>query len=252
MKRLFILAALIALAPAVLHAAGYTVGGTFRHTFNQNPSCGSPTGPVIWSGDHAQQAYQHCTLKAHVWRVVSPTPTQPAVPTATARPTSPPVPTATPIPWPTVAPSPTAPSCQADYDSCLVLSEINGARAQVGVAPLALNLTQSACSMGHSQAMAASGQIWHVNASYPSVSFPNDLCVSYRSAGENVGEAGGYSDAGGLAAIFDQMMAEPHDPASCAVEVNHACNILNTSFRSVGIAVYSSAGAVWLTTDFTG
>ncbi|MGH2409866.1 MAG: hypothetical protein ACRDGS_05785 [Chloroflexota bacterium] len=48
------------------------------------------------------------------------------------------------------------------------------------------------------------------------------------------------------------MMAEAHDPSTCAATVNHACNILNPKFRAVGIGIDVTGGMTWLTEDFVG
>lgn len=98
--------------------------------------------------------------------------------------------------------------------------------------------------------MAASGTIWHVNASYPNESFPNNFCGSgYRALGENVGMAGGYSVNGALDVIHTSMMAEPH---SLGCQGNHACNIISQQFNRVGIGVYTANGSTWMTADFEG
>lgn len=121
-----------------------------------------------------------------------------------------------------------------------------------------LNLTQSngvgSCvgSQGHSQAMADSGDIWHQNPDYPAASFGNDLCVSYMTAGENVGQ---WDDKDWIAAfqgMDDMMMSEQHDPAYCKAATNHACNILSPNFTSVGIGIVHQGKKIWLTEDFIG
>lgn len=204
------------------------------------------------------------------------TPTPTASPTSTSTPTPSPSPTATetatPSPSPTPASTPTntpVPSCPAsgaDQTGCMqeVINLINQTRTvysqQYGVSEPAvvLNLTQSmgtsscAGSLGHSQAMAQSGQIWHVNASYPQASFPNNLCVRFSTAGENVGAIGTGNELQDLKTMHSEMMNEPYSPSTCAQYDDHACNIVNPNFRQAGVGIVVSGGQTWLTEDFVG
>ena len=199
-----------------------------------------------------------------------PTPTPPPADTATPAATSTPAPTSTPPPTatetstPTDTPLPTptstqVPNCPGTASGCMqaALNMINATRAQYGVQPLTLNMTQSlgtsTCpgSYGHSTAMAATGQIWHQNSNYPAASFPANICVAYSSAGENVGEWGSSTELSEIQSIFDLMMSEQHDAAYCATYDNHACNIISSRFSRVGIGLYySGSGTTWYTTDF--
>jgi uncharacterized protein YkwD len=198
-----------------------------------------------------------------------PTPTTPAA-TATPAATSTPAPTSTPTPTATQTftstatplPTPTStqvPDCPGTAAGCMqaALNMINATRAQYGVQPLTLNMTQSlgtsTCpgSYGHSTAMAATGQIWHQNSNYPAASFPANICVAYSSAGENVGEWGGGSELTEIQNIFDLMMSEPHDATTCSQTDNHACNIISPRFSRIGVGLYYSiSGTTWYTTDF--
>jgi hypothetical protein len=100
--------------------------------------------------------------------------------------------------------------------------------------------------------MQQSGSIWHTNPAYPAASFPTNICVSYMLAGENVGEASYGNEATDLQQLDIMMMGEPHDPTTCATTVNHACNIINGSYTSVGIGIVYVNNATWLTEDFIG
>ena len=150
-------------------------------------------------------------------------------------------------------------ACSGALSDCTtaMLKIINQDRAQAGLPPLTLKPAQSvgsaSCvgSYGHSQAMAKSHAIWHVNAQFPKASFPHSICVHFIHAGENVGEAASGNAPGDLKTLDSMMMAEPHSKNSCATSVNHACNILNPLFHKVGIGVYYADGATWLTEDFT-
>lgn len=138
-----------------------------------------------------------------------------------------------------------------------MLNVLNHDRALHHVAPLVLKIRQSkgwgGCvgSLGHSKAMAQTGDIWHDDARFPRASFPRDVCFSHTIAGENVGES--YSDnvMSDLRSLDQMMMSEPHSPNVCEGTFNHACNILNPAYHHVGIGVISSGGATWLTEDFT-
>lgn len=150
-------------------------------------------------------------------------------------------------------------ACVGALNECsrAMLKLINLERSQNGLPKVSLKPVQSvgtsACvgSYGHSQAMARSGAIWHVNAQFPRASFPNSICVHFMHAGENVGESASGNVTGDLQALSNLMMSEPHSKSDCTSTTNHACNILNPAFRHVGIGVYYSNGATWLTEDFT-
>jgi uncharacterized protein YkwD len=137
-----------------------------------------------------------------------------------------------------------------------MLNIINTTRAGAGLPPFAINQTQSsgtsscAGSYGHSKAMAASGSIWHSNPSYPAASFPENLCVPTSAAGENVGQFNSGNELTDLQSMNSMMMSEPHDAATCASGINHACNILNASYHQVGIGIYYDGSHTWLTEDF--
>jgi uncharacterized protein YkwD len=199
-----------------------------------------------------------------------------ASPTATARPTStspprptatgtvqatatapPPTATSTPRPTATSTPHPTATSGSGSatcvdastQSACIqyMLNKLNADRAAVGVSALTLNATETngtgSCvgSHGHSVHMASVGSISHDQ-------FPADICVSYMTAGENVGEAGFGTETADLNWLDSSMMSEPH---SVGCSGNHACNIISPSFHQVGIGIYRVNNVTWLTEDFT-
>ncbi len=155
--------------------------------------------------------------------------------------------------------STTPDACTGALNSCTkaTLKLINEQRIQHGLPKLSLKPVQSvgttSCvgSYGHSEAMARSGAIWHVNPQFPRASFPNSICVRFMHAGENVGESASGNVSDDLEALSNLMMSEPHTRVDCASTVNHACNILNPAFHHVGIGVYYTDGATWLTEDFT-
>jgi uncharacterized protein YkwD len=138
------------------------------------------------------------------------------------------------------APAATPPTSADAYQQQL-LSLINGSRAGAGLSPLTFSAEQSAgtasCvgSYGHSVHMAQVGQISHDQ-------FPQDICIPWSAAGENVGEASG-SESAALELLHRLMMNE--GPSG-----GHYRNIMSTTFTTVGIGLYYKGGTLWLTEDF--
>jgi uncharacterized protein YkwD len=132
-----------------------------------------------------------------------------------------------------------------------MLTMLNADRAQYGVAPLTLSSVLSngsgSCvgAYGHSVHMAQMGAISHDQ-------FPSDVCGSWNTAGENVGEAGMGSELTNLQWLDNSMMAENSPAKVPGCSGSHACNIINPAFHQVGIGIYQDAsGTTWLTEDFT-
>src|SRR5262249_1268041 len=88
------------------------------------------------------------------------------------------------------APPPSSPPTSADAYQKQLLDLVNGSRASAGLAPLTFSAAQSSgnasCvgSYGHSVHMAQVGQLSHDQ-------FPQDICIPWTTAGENVGVATG-------------------------------------------------------------
>jgi len=213
----------------------------------------TPIGPLVGAGNVTATPTSTGTVTATATPTPTPTPTWTSIPTNTPIPTA----TFTPTVVPTSTPVPNCPSTDGTQTACMqaVVNMINNDRAQNGVSSkLTLNGTQSygtgSCvgSIGHSTAMAQSGSIWHEDSSYPAASFPNDICVRFSTAGENVGAFPG-NELQALQSMNDEMMSEPHSP-NCTG--NHACNILSPNYTSVGIGIVVQGGQTWLTEDFTG
>jgi|SRR3984893_6572044 uncharacterized protein YkwD len=141
------------------------------------------------------------------------------------------------------APSATAnpPPDSPDTYQQQLLNLINGSRASAGRGPLSFSAVQSAgnsnCvgSYGHSVHMAQVGQISHDQ-------FPQDICIPWSAAGENVGMATG-NESAAIQGLHQQMMNE--GPSG-----GHYQNIMSTTFTMVGIGLYYVNGALWLTEDF--
>lgn len=143
-------------------------------------------------------------------------------------------------------------SCPGSQSGCIqaMLNQLNSDRSAAGVAPLTLNSTEtngtSSCvgSYGHSVHMSQVGSISHDQ-------FPGDICISYSTAGENVGESSSSNEWSDLQSLDNQMMAESHTASTCSTTNNHACNIINPAFHQVGIGIYYVNNTTWLTEDFT-
>lgn len=84
-------------------------------------------------------------------------------------------------------------------------------------------------SQGHSRAMAKTEEIWHYNSSYPSESFPADICNMTIAAGENVGY-GSISQWQAIATVNREMMKE-------GVGGGHYNNIMSSVYTHIGIGI---------------
>ena len=144
-----------------------------------------------------------------------------------------------PSPVPTSIPTVVGP----DQYQTQLLDLINASRGAAGLPPYVFSLLQSSgsatCvgSLGHSIEMSKEGAISHDQ-------FTQDICLSFSSAGENVGYTSGVSENDGITETHVAMMNE--GPTG-----GHYQNIMSTSFTSVGIGLYvDSSGTLWLTEDF--
>jgi hypothetical protein len=152
----------------------------------------------------------------------------------------------------------TSSSCPDSQDGCIqaLLDLINADRAASNVGPLTLSLTQTrgtnTCvgSIGHSQAMGETGDIWNTHQGYDAASFPKDICLHSPSPGENIGYESTGNELTDLQTIHRDMMALPHDNATCKGEGNSACNLLAPDFNQVGIGIYQVNGGTYVTEDF--
>lgn len=208
----------------------------FAQVWRSNQWCGQPVGKEHRSRGGWAQRFQRCTMTEGRVRVI-----KHAITTSAA------------------SRGPAASGCPGGDSQCAqaLVQLLNQDRAQQGIGPLALDPTQSAgtnsCagSAGHSRAMAKSGTIWHQNTGFPQASFPRNICVTHSIAGQNVGEAS-VPEWAAIQTLNRMMMNEPHSPSICASQDDHACNILNSHFRRVGIGLVESSHTLWLTEDFIG
>lgn len=131
----------------------------------------------------------------------------------------------------------------------LLLKLINKGRAKLHVAPLKLSVRLSACSLRHSKAMAAVGEIYHD---------PADICVAHQISGENVGMSTGKTRVEGVKAINKAMFGEGPCPSACPTgspewaQHGHYYNLVNPKFHKVGLGIATQGRAVYVTEDFVG
>ncbi len=173
---------------------------------------------------------------------------RPAAPKTPATP-APSSPAASSAPASTRAPSPGGLYASAVSQ---VLTLINQARAQAGLPayPISAGLVRSATA--HNQQMAGGCGLSHQCPGEPPLGTrETDAGVHWTAAGENIGEAGPIARtspaiAQAVAGLTQDMLNEkPPDDG-------HRLNILSSSFRHIGIAVYRDAsGTVWMTQDFS-
>lgn len=204
-----------------------------------------PTSPVPPTGTTAPTTAP-TTTATPTTTTSSPPSGTPSAP-ATETPTTAPTPTATPTNSPSPDPDP------GDVRTRQVLDRINAARAEAGLAPLAMSEGLIRSAEAHTQLMASGCGMEHQCPGEASLGDRiSAQSVSWSSAGENIGYGGPVADtdeaiAGVGLQLTDAMLAEtpPND--------GHRRNILSTSFRYVGISLFrDTSGTVWMTQDFTG
>ncbi|GHE01118.1 CAP domain-containing protein [Streptomyces alanosinicus] len=213
-----------------------------------------------WPGDKADQAApsdvaatvtpqqreHHAHRHHHRNHHHSPRPTAPAKPTAGAHPSGTekatahqPKRTAAPKPAATASQAPAAPSAPkptatASGVIARILQLVNAERAKVGCHPLILNSVLTKAAQAHSADMAAHRNMSHTGSDGSS---PGDRITragfDWSAYGENV--AYGYSTA-------DQVMA------GWMNSPGHRANILNCSFKEIGVGL-AQPGSYW-TQDF--
>lgn len=123
-----------------------------------------------------------------------------------------------------------AQAAQAPPASCFVAA-INGARASAGLPALASDSVVAATAAAHSARMAAAGDIFH------NPDLPDAMPPGWAEAGENVGM--GPSCVSVAAALWRSP--------------DHRANILDSTFRVVGVGVAEGRdGTVYVTEDFLG
>jgi uncharacterized protein YkwD len=132
-----------------------------------------------------------------------------------------------------------------------VLTLINQARAQAGLPLYSLSSGLDRSADAHNALMAAGCGLSHQCPGEPPLgSRETGAGVTWTSAGENIGEGGPVP--GTTAAIAQMALALTQDMLNEKPPDNgHRLNILSSSFKVTGIAVFrDSSGTVWMTQDF--
>ena len=172
-------------------------------------------------------------------------PTRQPLPTATPRPVVvAPAPTATPRPAATPAPTQTG-AFTAEQQYTLDLH--NQARAARGVAPLTLDAGINLAATRNAQDMATKNYFAHVS---PTGKQPWDWMreagVQFSAAAQNIGKdgAGATSPNTAIKRLFNMMLAEtpPND--------GHRVNILNGTYRRIGVGTATSGNTLYWVVDF--
>jgi hypothetical protein len=113
-----------------------------------------------------------------------------------------------------------------------LLDLVNAERAGAGMAPMTMRGDIVAIALGHSQAMAAAGTIWH-NANYLTNATRSALAA--KAMGENVA----------------MDMSVDHAHVALMNSPGHRANIMNPAFTVVGMAIVQDPrGALFITQDF--
>ncbi|MCH0564155.1 MULTISPECIES: sigma-70 family RNA polymerase sigma factor [unclassified Streptomyces] len=160
----------------------------------------------------------------------SPTPTTPR---PTKRPSSP-----SPTPRPTKKPSAAAPQAGPTPSGTVgqVVALVNKERAKAGCGPLTEDSQLDKAALAHSDDMAARGFFDHTN---PDGVGPGqritDAGYRWSSYGENIAQGQQTPQA-----VMDAWMNSP----------GHRANILNCSFKNLGVGVHQGSGGPWWTQDF--
>ncbi|MEU9009052.1 CAP domain-containing protein [Streptomyces sp. NPDC048479] len=117
-----------------------------------------------------------------------------------------------------------------------VLALVNKERASAGCSPLTSNAKLVKAADDYSDVMAGSGVMSHTGPDGSTMSGRVDAAgYVWSTLGENI--ARGQSDA---AAVMDAWMHSP----------GHRANILNCSFKEIGVGVHFGDGGPWWTQDF--
>ncbi|MGA5298423.1 CAP domain-containing protein [Nucisporomicrobium flavum] len=255
---------LIVLSTCALGVLGAGVAGVASAQTVHRPHAVRHASPLLGpattaAGHHGRgRHWPRPTTSASTRPTAVPTTVAPttAVPTTspTSRPATPPTnPPATRPPAttaPATTPPPTTEPPAADAVITAALQHINAARTANGLQPLTLSAELTRASQAHNALMAGGCGLSH---QCPGEAGLGDRFtaagVSWRSAGENIGQGNARDNATEIIAaangLTDLMLAEtpPND--------GHRRNLLNAGFTRVGLAVTrDSGGKVWFTQDF--
>ncbi|MFJ9824802.1 sigma-70 family RNA polymerase sigma factor [Streptomyces sp. NPDC101160] len=220
-------------------AAGLAVvavtGGAF-HLFS-GPGDGAADPDEVTQASAPDTATLPVTPTPSVEPTESTTPSPAPSPTASHRPkpaptrtAARPAPTRSRPPRPTSA-APTTPAPTSPTESGQVIDLVNAERAKAGCGPVTENALLTRAAQGHSDDMAARDFFDHTN---PDGDGPGErvTAAGYRwsTYGENIAKGQRTP-----AEVMDSWMNSP----------GHRANILNCSFREIGIGIHSAGGPYW-------
>jgi len=174
--------------------------------------------------------------------VSAPEPVALATPEPTPEPTPAPttVPTlrSTPAPIRTVAPAPVVSTTTATAEQRMLVL-MNASRTAGGLALLALDANVSIAARAHSEVESRHGYVYHDGPDGTAKSRNVPACGT-GWYGENTGKVW----RGNVDALHIEFMNEPWAP------INHRTNIMDPSFRRVGIGAVRGSDALYLTMVF--
>ncbi|CAM5655877.1 hypothetical protein SAVIM338S_06644 [Streptomyces avidinii] len=165
----------------------------------------------------------------------SPSPSPSASPSPTPTPTPTPTPSAKPTPKST-PPKPPAPAPAGGGQAAQVIALVNSERAAAGCGPLKEDAQLRAAAQGHSDDMASRDFFSHTN---PDGADPGKrtTAAGYRwsTYGENIARGQQSPQS-----VMDSWMKSQ----------GHRENILNCSFKDIGIGIHQGPGGPWWTQNF--
>ncbi|MFG2550983.1 sigma-70 family RNA polymerase sigma factor [Streptomyces sp. NPDC048581] len=167
----------------------------------------------------------------------SASPSKKATPSKSPKPTKKASPTPRPTPKPTRTPSSTPQSQPVATDTVgQVVALVNKERSAAGCGPLAEDSLLNKAALGHSEDMAARGFFDHTN---PDGEDPGQriTAAGYRwsTYGENIAMGQQTPEA-----VMESWMNSP----------GHRANILNCSFKDIGVGIHKGSGGPWWTQAF--
>lgn len=181
---------------------------------------------------------------------LAPTPTPEPTVAPTPEPTPEPTPAPTPVPTPRPAtPAPVPPPTRGSWpvvvtDATLgaerhMLDLMNASRTKAGLTPLAMDDVVVAAARKHSAAEATVRYVYHDGWDGTAASRDVPACGT-GWYGENTGKI--WND--NVDALHIEFMNEPWEP------INHRTNIMDPSFRRVGVGAVQGPDALYMTMVF--
>ncbi|AZQ32565.1 sigma-70 family RNA polymerase sigma factor [Streptomyces cyaneochromogenes] len=167
----------------------------------------------------------------------SASPSKKATPSKTPKPTKKATPTPRPTPKPTRTASSTPQSQPVPTDTVgQVVALVNKERSAAGCGPLAEDGLLNKAAQGHSEDMAARGFFDHTN---PDGEDPGrritEAGYRWSTYGENIAQGQQTPEA-----VMESWMNSP----------GHRANILNCSFKDIGVGIHDGSGGPWWTQNF--